>query len=131
MLPDFLLTFGSFFGQDNALVAPVVRVRLAGQKALALQPLQKPRDGGVGEIEAPLDVLRVDDLALSLGQITDDKRLAVLKLEKKLYKMPKSLIKGFLKVKLSFLSLKRKINVMLNYTFLRIIKAIGKWIDIK
>ena len=27
--------------------------------------------------------------------------------------------------------LKRKINVMLNYTFLRIIKAIGKWIDIK
>ena len=42
--------------------------------------------------------------------------------------MPKSLIKGFLKVKLS---LKRKINVMLNYTFLRIIKAIGKWIDIE
>ena len=39
--------------------------------------------------------------------------------------------KRFLKVKLSFLSLKRKINVMLNYTFLRIIKAIGKWIDIK
>ena len=29
----------------------------------------------MGEIEAPLDVLRVDDLALSLGQITDDKRL--------------------------------------------------------
>ena len=53
------------------------------------------------------------------------------KARKKLYKMPKSLIKGFLKVKLSFLSLKRKINVMLNYTFLRIIKAIGKWIDIK
>lgn len=53
------------------------------------------------------------------------------KARKKLYKMPKPLIKVFLKVKLSFLSLKRKINVMLNYTFLRIIKAIGRWIDIE
>ena len=53
------------------------------------------------------------------------------KARKKLYKMPKPLIKGFLKVKLNFLSLKRKINVMLNYTFLRIIKAIGRWIDIE
>ena len=53
------------------------------------------------------------------------------KARKKLYKMPTPLIKGFLKVKLSFLSLKRKINVMLNYTFLRIIKAIGRWIDIE
>lgn len=39
--------------------------------------------------------------------------------------------KRFFKGQAKFPKFKKKINVMLNYTFLRIIKAIGKWIDIK
>lgn len=53
------------------------------------------------------------------------------KARKKAIQNAETAYKIFLKVKLSFLSLKRKINVMLNYTFLRIIKAIGRWIDIE
>jgi len=64
-------------------------------------------------------------------QYKDGLTNVVQKHVKRLYVMQKQHIKSFLKVNLNFQGLKRRINQMLSYIFLKIIKGTGKYTGIK
>ena len=72
---ELLPQAGAFFCQADLLVPAVPAAHGAGDKALALQPLEDTGNGGVGQPQLLLDVLLVHRPAAPLGDADDDVQL--------------------------------------------------------